>query len=157
MRTLALLLVICTPAVIGAQTPFAAVRGGYVALSVADLDASAKWYADTFDLTIVRNHSQSPDKKSTATILNGHGLIVELIQHADAMPLRQAAPALSRSFQVHGIFKAGIVVDDLDETFKELNARKVEMAFPIFADEALAIRTFAIRDNSGNLIQFFGK
>ena len=157
MRTLTLLLVLCAPAVIVAKAPVTAVHGGYVALSVADLDASAKWYAETFDLAIVRNRSQSPDKKSTATILSGNGLIVELIRHADAMPLRQAAPSLSRNFQIHGIFKSGVVVDDLDATFKELTARKVEMAFPIFTDEALAVRTFAIRDNSGNLIQFFGK
>ena len=157
MRTLALLLVMCAPVMIVAKAPVTAVQGGYIALSVADLDASAKWYTDTFDLAIAKNHSQSPDKKSTATILSGHGLIVELIQHADAMPLRQAAPSLSRSFQIHGIFKSGVVVDDLDATFKELTARKVEMAFPIFTDEALAVRTFAIRDNSGNLIQFFGK
>jgi catechol 2,3-dioxygenase-like lactoylglutathione lyase family enzyme len=156
MRMLMLLVAMCTPAVIAAEVPFAAVRGGYVALSVADLDASAKWYAETFDLAIVRNHSQSPDNKSAATILRGNGLIVELIQHADAMPLNRAAPALSRAFQVHGIFKSGIVVDDLDATFKELNTRKVEIAFPIFADAALAIRTFAIRDNNGNLLQFFG-
>ena len=58
---------------------------------------------------------------------------------------------------MHGIFKSGIVVDDLDATFKELNARKVEIAFPIFADSALAIRTFAVRDNSDNMLQFFGK
>ena len=158
MRTLALLLlVMCAPALIAAKAPVTAVQGGYVALSVADLDASAKWYAETFDLAIVRDHSQSPDKKATATILNGHGLIIELIQHADAMPLNRAAPALSRAFQVHGIFKAGIVVDDLDATFTELTARKVEIAFPIFADSALATRTFAIRDNSGNVLQFFGK
>jgi catechol 2,3-dioxygenase-like lactoylglutathione lyase family enzyme len=157
MRMLVLLAALCAPAVVAAKAPFAAVQGGYVALSVADLDASAKWYAETFDLAIVRNHSQSPDQKASATILTGHGLIIELIQHADAMPLTRAAPALSRAFQVHGIFKSGIVVDDLDATFTELNARKVEIAFPIFADAALATRTFAIRDNSGNLLQFFGK
>ena len=53
MRTLMLLLVMCTPAAIAANAPVAAVQGGYVALSVADLDASAKWYAETFDLAIV--------------------------------------------------------------------------------------------------------
>jgi hypothetical protein len=40
---------------------------------------------------------------------------------------------------------------------KELGARKVDIAFRVFSDDALAYRTFAIRDNSGNMIQFFGK
>ena len=156
-RASLLFLLVCLPIATAAREPFAAVRGGYIALSVADLDASAKWYADTFDLKIVRNHSQSPDRKSVATILTGNGLIVELVQHADAMALRAAAPALSRVFQIHGIFKAGVVVDDLDATFQELEARKVDIAFRVFSDDALAYRTFAIRDNSGNMIQFFGK
>jgi hypothetical protein len=89
MRMLVLLVAICAPAVVAAKAPFTAVHGGYLALSVADLDASAKWYAETFDLAVVKNHSQSPDKKATATILSGNGLIIELVQHADAMPLNQ--------------------------------------------------------------------
>ena len=146
----------CVAAVAAAE-PFAAVRGGFVALSVADLDASAKWYAETLDLKIVRPRSQSPDGKSLGTVLTGHGLIVELVQHSEAMPLRQAAPTLTRTYQIHGIFKAGIIVDDLDATLRELERRKVDIAFRTFTDAALDYRTFAIRDPSGNFIQFFGK
>jgi catechol 2,3-dioxygenase-like lactoylglutathione lyase family enzyme len=156
-RASLVLLLLWLPVAIAAKAPFAAVQGGYIALSVADLDASAKWYADTFDLKIAKQRSQSPDKKAVATILTGNGLIVELVQHAEAMALRAAAPALSRAFQIHGIFKAGVVVDDLDAAFQELEARKVDIAFRVFNDNALAYRTFAIRDNSGNMIQFFGK
>jgi hypothetical protein len=137
--------------------PVAAVSGGYLALSVPDLDASAKWYAETFDLTVVRSQSSSPDKKSVATILTGHGLIVELVQHNDAKPITQAAPGRTRAFEIHGIFKSGVVVPDLDATLKALEARNVDIAFRIFSDAALALRTFAIRDNAGNFIQFFGK
>lgn len=71
--------------------------------------------------------------------------------------MRSAAPNLTRNYQIHGIFKLGIVEDDLDATLKELEARHVDIAFRTFSDEALAYRTFAIRDNSGNFIQFFGK
>jgi extradiol dioxygenase family protein len=152
-----LLLVMSVPVAFSGKGPVSAVRGGFLALSVADLDASATWYVQMFDLTIVKSHSESPDKKSMATILMGHGLIVELIQHADAMPLHRAAPALTQSFQIYGIFKAGIVVDDVDATLKELEARKVDVAFRIFKDDALGLRTFAIRDNAGNVIQFFGR
>ena len=155
MRSLLIALLLCAP--VAAEAPLTAVSGGYVALSVADLDASAKWYASTFDLSVVRNRSQSPDKKALATILTGHGLIVELVQHSDAAPLKEAAPPRTRAFEVHGIFKWGITVADLDAAFKELEARKVDVAFRVFADAGLGLRTFAIRDNSGNMIQFFGK
>ena len=150
-------LFVCLSAGLSASAPFAAVQGGFIALSVANVDARAKWYSDTFDLTVVKSRSESPDKKSIATILSGHGLIVELIQHVEAKPLSAAAPGLTRSYQVHGIFKAGIVVSDLDASLRELEARHVDIAFRPFTDDALGVRSFAIRDNAGNFVQFFGK
>jgi hypothetical protein len=75
---------------------------------------------------------------------------------AVAVVLWHANPA-TWAFQIRGIFRAGVVVDDLDAAFQELEARKVDIAFRVFNDNALAYRTFAIRDNSGNMIQFFGK
>ena len=82
-------------------------------------------------------------------------MIVELIQHRDAVPLSKAG--ISRSYLVHGIFETGIVVDDLGRALALLRRRGVEFVFEPFADSALAYRTFAIRDNSGNVIQVFGK
>jgi lactoylglutathione lyase/glyoxylase I family protein len=151
--------VLCLSVYAGAQSPppFAAARGAFLALSVADVDASAKWYVDKLDLKIVKHQSRSPAGDSVATILEGRGLIVELIQHVNAKPLRQAAPALSRTFEIHGIFKTGLVVDDLDATLAEFRRRSVDVAFETFQDEALGYRTFAIGDNAGNFIQFFGK
>jgi len=32
-----------------------------------------------------------------------------------------------------------------------------DVAFSMFHDDALAYRTFAVRDNAGNVLQFFGK
>jgi catechol 2,3-dioxygenase-like lactoylglutathione lyase family enzyme len=153
-----LLLLLCVPALSFAQpsVPFASSRGSFMALSVADLDASATWYVDTFALRIVKQHSRSPAGDSEATILEGRGLIVELIRHDAAKPLRQAAPSASRVYEIHGIFKTGLIVDDLDATLAELRRRSVDIAFATFKDEALGYRTFAVRDNAGNFIQFFG-
>lgn len=132
--------------------PFAAVTAGYVALSVADLDASAEWYRTKLSLRVVKERSASPDGKATATILAGEGLIVELVHHVDATPHPAGAAHL-----VRGFFKAGIVVNDLDAALRELERRHVTIRFRPFADEALGYRTFAIADNEGNIVQFFGK
>jgi hypothetical protein len=75
---------------------------------------------------------------------------------AVAVVLWHANPA-TWAFQIRGIFRAVVVVDDLDATLKEPDTRKVDIAFRVFSDDALADRTFAIRDNSGNMIQVFGK
>jgi hypothetical protein len=53
--------------------------------------------------------------------------------------------------------KAGIFVDHLDATHIALQSRGVTMAFETFFDPSMDCRMFAIRDNNGNILQFFGK
>lgn len=134
--------------------PAFASRGAFFALSVADLDASTQWYADKLGLSVVMR----PPKQDNAAvaILEGGGLIVELLQRDDAVPLGSAAPSLTASYQVHGIFKAGIIVDDFDKTLATLRSRGVEIAMGPFAATATQRANVIVRDNAGNLIQFFG-
>jgi glyoxalase/bleomycin resistance protein/dioxygenase superfamily protein len=84
-------------------------------------------------------------------VLEGGGLTVELIQHRDAAPAGRA-PEL-----VHGIFKSGVVVDDFDKTLAALNAGGIPIAMGPFPARDRIRRNFIIRDNAGNLIQFFGR
>jgi catechol-2,3-dioxygenase len=124
-------------------------KGAFFALSVADIGASAHWYAEKLGLKVVM---RAPKKDKVAvTVLAGGGLIVELIQNDDAVPLRKEAHL------VHGIFKSGLIVDDLDKTLTALKSRNVEIAFGPFPAKANAMSNFIIADNAGNLIQFFGK
>ena len=137
------------------RPPFAAVHGSFFALSVSDVEASARWYTQKLGLMIDKRDS-APGVK--VAILSGNGLIVELIQQQDSVSLSSALPSLKSSVQVQGIFKAGLLVDDIDATFRELKARNVEIAFGMFPAKAeTPYKNFAIRDNSGNLIQFFGQ
>jgi catechol 2,3-dioxygenase-like lactoylglutathione lyase family enzyme len=141
----------------GAKPPFNSVHGGFVAITVPDLDAAAKWYVEKLGLKIVKDHAMRPDKKAAVTILQGSGFSVELIWLADASPLSKVAPQLKGPQEIHGILKSGIFVDDLDATLKELKSRNVTFAFETFYDKSMDCRMFAIRDNNGNILQFFGK
>ena len=132
-------------------------NGGFVAITVPDLDASAKWYVENLGLRIVKNHAMRPDNKAAVTILQGNGFAVELIWLADAAPLAKVAPQAKGAQDIHGILKSGLFVDDLDATLKELKSRNVTMAFDTFYDKSMDCRMFAIRDNNGNILQFFGK
>ncbi len=123
--------------------------GAFFALSVADMKASVQWYSEKLGLKIVM---QMPKQDKTAvTVLEGGGLIVELIQHDDA------APAGKDSLLVHGIFKAGVIVEDFDKTVEALKARHVEIAFGPFPKRKNQRANVIVKDNAGNLIQFFGK
>jgi hypothetical protein len=58
---------------------------------------------------------------------------------------------------VHGIFKAGVVVDDYDVTLATLRARGVDIAIGPFPARNGQRANFIVRDNAGNFIQFFGR
>jgi catechol 2,3-dioxygenase-like lactoylglutathione lyase family enzyme len=130
--------------------------GAFFALSVGDVDASAKWYQETLGLHSVRN-SRSPDGRARTVLLEGFGLIVELVQHADAQPLAKAAAGIVDAYRVHGIFKIGITVADFDAVYRRVKARGVSIRADVFSDQALGLRSVIVRDADGNLIQFFGR
>jgi catechol 2,3-dioxygenase-like lactoylglutathione lyase family enzyme len=129
-------------------------RGAFIGVSVADIEASVRWYTEKLGLAVVMRPPKI--EKSTAVILEGGGLIVELMHHEDAVPLSRAAPAIDRNYLVHGIFKAGIVVEDFDRTIATLRARGVQIAIGPFPATAEQRANAIIRDNAGNYIQFFG-
>lgn len=131
-------------------------NGGFVALSVADLDASAKWYREKLGLKLVKR-AESPDRSRALAILQGNGFAVELIWLKQAVAPTTVAPELTGTHELHGIFKSGMFVDDLDATLQQLKEGGVTLAFDPFYDASMDCRMFAIRDNNGNILQFFGK
>jgi catechol 2,3-dioxygenase-like lactoylglutathione lyase family enzyme len=132
-------------------------HGAFVAITVPDIDVASKWYAEKLGLKIVKDHSMRPDNKAAVTVLQGNGFAVELIWLDGSAPLSKVAPQVKGPQEIYGILKSGIYVDDLDATLKELKSRNVTMAFETFYDKSMDCRMFAIRDNNGNILQFFGK
>ncbi|HKE31186.1 MAG TPA: VOC family protein, partial [Candidatus Angelobacter sp.] len=128
--------------------------GAFFALYVADIEASTRWYSEKLGLKIVM---QDPRRdKAAVTVLEGGGLIVELIQHDDAVPLSKAGGAKDNPL-VHGMFKAGVIVDDFDKALAMIKARNIPIAFGPFPARLNQRANAIIRDNAGNLIQVFGK
>jgi hypothetical protein len=58
---------------------------------------------------------------------------------------------------VHGIFKGGVFVAEYDKTLATLRARGVEISMGPFPARDGIPANFIVRDNAGNLIQFFGQ
>ena len=126
--------------------PLKAVTGAFFALSVANIEESSRWYAEKLGLDIVLQANQG----TAVTVLEGEGLTVELIQDP------AARPATWQPGAVHGYFKAGFGVKDLDKTLEQLVARGVQVAFGPFPAQGAQRANVIIRDNAGNLIQIFG-
>jgi len=138
-----------------ANAPPFTTTGAFFALSVADVAASSHWYQEKLGLRVVMAPPKAGD--ASVVILEGGGLIVELIQHDGAKPLGTVAPGVRGNLYVHGFFKAGLIVDDFDRTIAALRARSIEIAFGPYPKSATQRANVIIRDNAGNLIQFFGK
>ena len=160
MKTTLLVAMALAPAVARAQDvaePPAAfsAAGSFFALSVDDIDASVGWYRQKLGMKVVLNARLND---ATIVVLEGGGLIVELIDRADAVSLRSVAPQAAENInRVHGYVKAGVIVDDWDGLLRVLREREVEIVMGPFPKRPDKRANLAIRDNSGNLIQFFGK
>jgi catechol 2,3-dioxygenase-like lactoylglutathione lyase family enzyme len=129
--------------------------GAFFALSVPDVSATAKWYREKLGMKVVLEPPRSAE--ASVVVLEGGGLIVELLQHNEAKPLRSIAPNVGENFKVHGVFKAGVIVDDFDRTIAAFRARGITIAFGPYPKSATQRANAIIRDHDGNLIQFFGK
>jgi hypothetical protein len=149
-----MLLVIVSPSCeVESQTPVVepafTTPGAFFALSVSSLEESTQWYSEKLGLKLV---TQVPKQNKIAiNILKGGGLIVELLEHEDAVP-PTGQPEL-----VHGIIKAGVVVEDYQNMLSTFNDRGITIflgPFPSTADQSANV---LIKDNSGNIIQFFEK
>ena len=159
MRSIGVLLCLTISAQAIAQAPTTAepaftTKGAFFGLSVADVEASVRWYSEKLGMRVVLRPPKFDG--ATAVILEGGGLIVELLQRDDAMPLSTAAPSVTQNYRVHGFFKAGVIVDDFDATLARLKARGVTIAMGPYPKTPEQRANVIVRDNSGNLIQFFG-
>jgi catechol 2,3-dioxygenase-like lactoylglutathione lyase family enzyme len=158
MRTLVSLLCF-VPLAIGAQEPQPVLRTSdtFFALSVADAEASARWYSEKLGLMVTNRLPRNDQTKSSMILVQGGGLTVELVQHDEAVPLRNFIPEPRGSLYVHGIFKVGVAVDNFDEAIAALRARGVAIPIGPFPRRPDQPANAIIQDNAGNYIQIFGK
>lgn len=94
---------------------------------------------------------------ASVIVLEGGGLIVELIQQDDAVSLESLTPRLRSNIHLHGIVKAGAILDDFEGVLASFRKKGVEIAFGPYPARPGQRANVIIRDNAGNLIQFFAK
>ena len=152
-----LLSLVSLPLTSGAQAPDAKpirATGSFFALAVDDLEASTRWYAEKLGLRIVM---QVPGQGAPAVrVLEGDGLLVELVEHRGPAQLDKVPPGLQANPRIQGMFKAGFLVEDFDATIATLRSRGVTFAFGPFPPRRDQRANAVFRDNAGNLVQVLG-
>jgi hypothetical protein len=133
-----------------------AVDGAFFALSVANVDTVSLWYQDNLGLKVISN-GEAPNRIAKFAILQGNGILIEIIQHSKAQARRSITPAINDAVQIHGIFKLGMLVRDIDAVYTGFKKREIVIAYDLMQAKDVPMRSFAVRDPEGNLVQFFGK
>jgi catechol 2,3-dioxygenase-like lactoylglutathione lyase family enzyme len=150
------LMVAATPAAAQSTPLLGANSGSFVALSVADIDRMTTWYRDTLGFTVY-NQGQAPNNPQIRfALLHQGNSILEIIRLPDAKPFVEVAPGRAGPWLVHGSFKIGFVVEQVDSVYAHFQRQGREFAFQLSQLDG-PYRAFGIRDPEGNLVQFFGR
>ena len=136
-----------------APPAFRAVEGAFFAISVQDLDASTNWYSEKFGLKVQSSFS---DGGVAGAVLSGNGLDVELMAFAKSSPQRDPFDTKDLPHP-RGIIKVGFRVDDFDAAVSVLRSRGVQIVLGPYPPRKDQRANVLLRDNSGNLIQVFGR
>ena len=130
-------------------------EGAFFALSVPDADASTAWYQKYLAFQVI-SKGEAPDKTARGILLEGHGSLLEIVQHSKAKPLGTILPQ-GEAYQIHGIFKIGFHVRNIDAAYKTMIGNGAEVAYKLGKAREMGLRSFTVHDHDGNLVQFFGK
>jgi catechol 2,3-dioxygenase-like lactoylglutathione lyase family enzyme len=134
-----------------APPPPPALRGAFFALVVADAPRVADWYRGLLGFRTLAERNQ-PERGVVAMLLERDGAMIEIVQRAQGTP-----PDDATLFSRPGIAKIGFGTADLDALHAHLEAAGVRFNHHIVRPEESALRTFAVRDPEGNIVQFFGQ
>ena len=140
-RHLLLIALLFVPSVASAQ---------FAGISVADIDASTRWYTEKLGFRVTFDPPAAGGAK--ARVVEGGGIMVELVAIPGATT--QGDPADVRR---HGVFKVGFVIEHYDQFLAGLRQRQVPIALGPFPARDGQRANFIIRDNAGNMLQFFAK
>jgi catechol 2,3-dioxygenase-like lactoylglutathione lyase family enzyme len=130
--------------------------GSFCALLVPNAKESAQWYQDYLGFSIVRV-ADGPNGASHTIMLEQDGVLLEIIEARDSFALQRVTQ--KKVTELQGIRKFGLVVekDVFDGLHQTLVEKKATFVGGVFVDDGLKVRSFVVRDNSGNLVQFFSR
>lgn len=130
--------------------------GPFLALSVANLDTMVAWYRDSLGF-VLHSTSTNPKRAMRFAVLQCGDALIEILQAADAQARSILAPGTKDAYQIHGFFKSGFVVKNIDSTYQRFQSMGIRLAYKLVTPSDGPYRTFGVRDPEGNLLQFFGR
>lgn len=129
-------------------------RPFFAALSVRDAEASAAWYERVLGFSAVRRIDM-PERGARIVLMRTENAFLELVEHAAARSPAEIDPTIDKIYLLRGVFKLGLLVDDLAATLDRLGALDVPLRGIVFTEPDNSFRSAQIEDPDGIVIQLF--
>lgn len=126
----------------------------FSAISVADLERSVEWYTRVLGFEI-RREASVPARSIEITLLERSDALLELVEIGDARPLSELAPEISRRQFVHGVYKIGFLVEDLDQLIEHLTTLDIPLRSDPIEEPDGGLRSLQVTDPDGTIVQIF--
>lgn len=136
-----------------APPPPRGLRPYLVAVSVANLEASAGWYEDVLGLRVV-DKKAFPESGIKIALLEADGFRLELVELRGSVS-PSTCTDVSNPAALRGFGKYAFQIDDLAEFVKGLERRGVAILHDARSAPKDGERSVIIKDNDGNWLQFF--
>ena len=122
----------------------------HLGISIANLDASIKWYEDMLGFKLEKRMDVEPLKAKIAFMNNG-SFRIELFEVRDAKPLPAERRQPNTDIGTHGVKHLAWEVKNVTSLMNELKKKGVDVAMDVSRMEGREMAF--IRDNSGNMIE----
>jgi catechol 2,3-dioxygenase-like lactoylglutathione lyase family enzyme len=129
-------------------------RPFFLAFSVRDVEASRVWYERVLGFADVRSIDME-ERGARVRLMSREGAFLELVELSTASAMSDLTPPLEKRQHIHGVFKVGFEVEDLDEAIAHLEALEVALRGILFTESDGSMRSAQILDPDGNIIQLF--
>jgi catechol 2,3-dioxygenase-like lactoylglutathione lyase family enzyme len=140
-----------------AENPLAAAHPCLISISVANLDASVRWYGDVLGFRETKRLNL-PASSLRIGFLEHNGFRLELIEFKDSVSLeaiRSKFPGVDDRAKVQGFGKLAFAVPKIREAASALKAKKVKFVRDVTREKDTGETWFIVEDVDGNWLQFF--
>lgn len=129
-------------------------RASFAALIVSDFEASLNWYNQILGFKILNQNEIRSRSIKQANLQRG-AFYLELISIENSISANKILKKQPDKSLVHGFFKLGFSVGNLELWAEQLEDLGVEIQGKIVYDKNRNKKMFIIKDPEGNRIQFF--
>jgi catechol 2,3-dioxygenase-like lactoylglutathione lyase family enzyme len=122
------------------------------AISVSDLEASARWYEESLGFKALRR-IDVPAHRVRIALLERDGFQLELVEHQDSKSPAALVPGIDNPALIQGFGKIAFRVRDIRRWESDLEARGVTFKFPLTESPADHSWSLIVADRDGNWVQ----